>query len=262
MILAADSLSREELIERLDGLSSDAEKRSRWDEIEFECLTEETYRRGLIPNRKNCASPPSASSQSGRICFTVKRAEFLDAIKSFGPLKYSGTNPRLHYVDVQCHADEIRLISSGVELSLEGTVLEVGYGRVPLHLLGRIRSALSSLRGKTIPVSVCPGRIVVGSLSLSHPQITMQLMAGRIAELPLNASEQDVLEIAEKFLPEELEESGLAPRVLDVTFHHAERLSKLIDRAAKTLAALGISPHAVRSFVHGEIEKKRKKGMS
>ena len=89
------------------------------------------------------------------------------------------------------------------------------------------------------------------NLSFRPPHITIRPIGVRIADLPVNASLRDVLNLFLHFETPELEDSGLLPRVMEAQ----TKVADLIDRITVLLKPLGIEREAISQFVWEQIKE-------
>ena len=81
------------------------------------------------------------------------------------------------------------------------------------------------------------------------PLFTLRPIGSRTADLPVNPSLLDMIALRVRFRDEELEDSGLVPRVMEAQ----KRAADLIDSAASTLSPLGVSRQALSQFVEEQV---------
>jgi hypothetical protein len=94
-----------------------------------------------------------------------------------------------------------------------------------------------------------PGRLRIENFGLSHPDITLNPIGNRIADLPVDATPQDTLALVKLLSSEEIAEAGLSARVLDAQ----ERAIAAIDSATKSLREFGVPREAVRELLESHL---------
>jgi len=190
---------------------------------------------------------------NGPLAFTVRLTDLNQAVKYLlaGRLLKS----RLEFVDLNARTSEVELVTTSTSAAFPAVVSISGYARVPLQVFEGISRAVRMLGGDSAVVTVKPGEIRVASVVFSHPEIEIRLIGARTVDLPLDATLPDVLALLVQLRPEEIEDSGLLPRVLMAQ----EEASRLIDRAFDSLEPLGIERVALSQFVSEQIELRARK---
>jgi hypothetical protein len=183
------------------------------------------------------------------VSFRVK--DLRDALKSLFALKPKGELARIEYVDLNATNDEVELVMTGMSSTFPAEVQTGGYARIPYLAFERLSLALKTLPAKPLSLSIGPGQLKVGTFTFNHSGITLRPIGARIADLPVNPSLLDVLSLLVRFREEELEDSGLLPRVMEAQKEAAD----LIDSAASTLSPVGVTRQALSQFVQEQLQQ-------
>jgi hypothetical protein len=182
--------------------------------------------------------------------FTVHVIELVKAFKYLHPARSRGKKAQSDFADINARSSEVELVAPGVSLSFPAEITRPGYARAPYLLLERLSKAMKTIRQATVRIAIREGQVKAANLTFTHPDISLRLIGARIADLPIGTPLSDILELPTRFRAEELEDSGLLARVLAAQ----EEASRLIDRAFKALAPLGIERAALSRFVSEQIE--------
>jgi len=182
----------------------------------------------------------------------VQRQELKKAMRQVLFAKYPRKQALAEYVDLNLTPDKLGLVATGVSSEIPAEVTVMGYARVPYLLLKGIVRALGRMNRGLVRLSCQAGQLTIGNLSFRNPGITRRFIGARIADLPVNASPADTIALCFLYGPEELEESGLLPRVMESQAEAA----RLIDSAALVLRPLEVSRETVSQFVWEHIRRR------
>ncbi|MCI0721826.1 MAG: hypothetical protein L0338_23075 [Acidobacteria bacterium] len=185
-----------------------------------------------------------------KVEFDVELRELRLALKYLFAPKVPKKYARPQFVDFYVRESEVQLVTTGADLVFPAQVIQGGYGRAPYMAIDWLRKVVGSLSRSPVLCTVEPGRIRVGNLSFTSPDVTILPLGARIADIPAEAGLADVLALLVKYRPEELEDSGLLARVLAAQ----EETSKLMDRAVAALKPLEISREELGRFVWTQIK--------
>ena len=179
--------------------------------------------------------------------FLVRTQELKKAIR----LMLSGRKEYLSHdtADFRAVADTLELSSTGSSTQIEATVTQAGYARVPFDVLKNLRRAAVSYTKTRVRLRIEPGRLRIESFGLSHPDIELKRIGGRMADLPVDATPLDALALVKLLSSEEIEEAGLAARVLDAQ----ERAVSAIEWATESLEDFRVPREAVRELLESHL---------
>ena len=183
------------------------------------------------------------------LVFLVERNEFKDAVSYLFSCRTRNRKPGAEYFDVDSGNTQIEMEVTGASSSCSAVVEKAGYARAPLIALEWCCKALRSIKDDRLRIHFSAGQLKMGSLIFKHEGISLRHRGGRLIDLPVDAPLPDVLALLTLFTAEEIEESGMLARV-----RKADRYaSRLIDRAAKTLAPLGTTRNALDEFIKEQL---------
>ena len=184
--------------------------------------------------------------------FSVQRKEFGKALRFLIGGKGQSKQAQFDFIDLNAKHAELEIVTTGASSTVPAEVAKPGYSRVPFRVIERIRRSIRSFSDDTLRIGIEPGSLRVEGLRVSHPEITVQLVGARIADLPSDAPLLDIVALLERFRPEELEDSGILGRVMVAQ----EKISDLIDKAAVILGPLGVTREQVSQLVRHQIKKR------
>jgi hypothetical protein len=151
--------------------------------------------------------------------------------------------------DFRAVADTLEVCSTGSSTQIDASVAQAGYARVPFDVLKNLKRAAVSYKTVRVRLRIEPGRLRIENFGLSHPDITLNPIGNRIADLPVDATPQDTLALVKLLSSEEIAEAGLSARVLDAQ----ERAIAAIDSATKSLREFGVPREAVRELLESHL---------
>jgi hypothetical protein len=151
--------------------------------------------------------------------------------------------------DFRAVADSLELASTGSSTAIEATVTQAGCARIPLDVLKNLRRAAVSYTKTRVRLRIEPGRLRIENFGISHPDIELRRIGGRMADLPVDATPLDALALVKLLSSEEIEEAGLAARVLDAQ----ERAVSAIEWATESLEDFRVPREAVRELLESHL---------
>ncbi|MGA3126171.1 MAG: hypothetical protein ABSD13_05615 [Candidatus Korobacteraceae bacterium] len=179
--------------------------------------------------------------------FLVRTQELKKAIR----LMLSGRKEYLSHdtADFRAVADTLELSSTGSSTAIEATVTQAGYARVPFDVLNNLRRAAVSYTKTRVRLRIEPGRLRIESFGLSHPDIELRRIGGRMADLPVNATPLDALALVKLLSSGEIAEAGLSARVLDAQ----ERAISAIEWATDSLKEFRVPREAISDLLESHL---------
>lgn len=168
--------------------------------------------------------------------FAAQSSGYFEALRFMRPGRARVRRARADFLDMNARAGEVEIVGPGVSFSVPAGITRAGYACASYLVFEWFAKALGTVRQSSVVVWIADAQVRVANLTFTHPDIPIQRIGNRIADLPIDVSLAEVLVLLAQFRPEEISDSGLPARVMAAQ----ETASALIDRAMKVLAPLEI----------------------
>ncbi len=192
------------------------------------------------------------SERTELVEFVVDLRELRAALKPLIAAKPPGKSALAEFVDLHAENGEVALTTTGATSGFSAVIKSPGYARVPFLVFERFSRTLAKLGEQTILVSIQPGLIRAANLTVRDAGISIRPIGTRIADLPIDASFGETLELLVRFSPEELEDSGLLARAMNAQ----QKAQELIEKATKDLEPLELTREDVSALVWDKIRSR------
>lgn len=134
------------------------------------------------------------------------------------------------FVDVLVSGCAATFRSVGTEAEVPVDGKRPGAARIPLRIVDKMNREVKTLKTKELPFLCEPGRIKVGSWSVTHPDIELGRIPDQRISLPIDVSVLDTLALAE---------------ILSIDKIVAENMRSRVEEARETRARVVAAAHAI-----------------